>query len=145
MGILLKQVTKENWYECNSLEVYKEQEGIVAPNYNSIIISLLYDNWHSKCIYEDNVLIGFLLYGIEEDTGKPMLLRYMVDKKFQGKGLGKKALLKLLDLIKIEYGNIKFYTTVSPKNVSAEKLYESVGFEKNGEIMWDENVMVIKL
>lgn len=145
MGILLKQVTKENWYECNSLEVYKEQEGIVAPNYNSIIISLLYDNWHSKCIYEDNVLIGFLLYGIEEDTGKPMLLRYMVDKKFQGKGLGKKALLKLLDLIKIQYGNIKFYTTVSPKNVSAEKLYESVGFEKNGEIMWDENVMVIQL
>ncbi|EQB88858.1 diamine N-acetyltransferase [Clostridium punense] len=145
MGILLKQVTKENWYECNSLEVYKEQEGIVAPNYNSIIISLLYDNWHSKCIYEDNVLIGFLLYGIEEDTGKPMLLRYMVDKKFQEKGLGKKALLKLLDLIKIEYGNIKFYTTVSPKNVSAEKLYESVGFEKNGEIMWDENVMVIQL
>ncbi len=145
MGILLKQVTKENWYECNSLEVYKEQEGIVAPNYNSIIISLLYDNWHSKCIYEDDVLIGFLLYGIEEDTGKPMLLRYMVDKKFQGKGLGKKALLKLLDLIKIEYGNIKFYTTVSPKNVSAEKLYESVGFEKNGEIMWDENVMVIQL
>lgn len=145
MGILLKQVTKENWYECNSLEVYKEQEGIVAPNYNSIIISLLYDNWHSKCIYEDDVLIGFLLYGIEEDTGKPMLLRYMVDKKFQEKGLGKKALLKLLDLIKIEYGNIKFYTTVSPKNVSAEKLYESVGFEKNGEIMWDENVMVIQL
>lgn len=145
MGILLKQVTKENWYECNSLEVYKEQEGIVAPNYNSIIISLLYDNWHSKCIYEDDVLIGFLLYGIEEDTGKPMLLRYMVDKKFQGKGLGKKALLKLLDLIKIEYGNIKFYTTVSPQNVSAEKLYESVGFEKNGEIMWDENVMVIQL
>lgn len=145
MGILLKQVTKENWYECNSLEVYKEQEGIVAPNYNSIIISLLYDNWHSKCIYEDDVLIGFLLYGIEEDTGKPMLLRYMVDKKFQGKGLGKKALLKLLDLIKIEYGNIKFYTTVSPKNVSAEKLYEGVGFEKNGEIMWDENVMVIQL
>lgn len=145
MGILLKQVTKENWYECNSLEVYKEQEGIVAPNYNSITISLLYDNWHSKCIYEDDVLIGFLLYGIEENTGKPMLLRYMVDKKFQGKGLGKKALLKLLDLIKIEYGNIKFYTTVSPKNVSAEKLYESVGFEKNGEIMWDENVMVIQL
>lgn len=145
MGILLKQVTKENWYECNSLEVYKEQEGIVAPNYNSIIISLLYDNWHSKCIYEDDVLIGFLLYGIEEDTGKPMLLRYMVDKKFQGKGLGKKALLKLLDLIKIENGNIKFYTTVSPQNVSAEKLYESVGFEKNGEIMWDENVMVIQL
>ncbi len=44
MGIMLKQVTKENWYDCNNLEVYKEQEGIVAPNYNSIILSLLYEN-----------------------------------------------------------------------------------------------------
>lgn len=145
MGISLKQVTKENWYECANLEVYKEQEGIVAPNWNSIIVSLLHQNWSAKCIYEDDMLIGFLLYGIEEDTNRSMLLRYMIDKKFQGKGLGKKAILKLLDLIKIEYGNIKFYTTVSPKNSSAEKLYESVGFEKTGEIMWDENVMVIQL
>ncbi|WP_035287842.1 GNAT family N-acetyltransferase [Clostridium sp. KNHs214] len=145
MGISLKQVTKENWYECTKLEVYEEQEGIVAPNWNSIIISLLCDNWNAKCIFEDETLIGFLLYGIEEDTSKPMLLRFMIDKKYQGKGLGKKAILKMLDLIRIEYGNIKFYTTVSITNVSAEKLYESVGFEKNGEIMWDENVMVIQL
>ncbi|MEW9080844.1 GNAT family N-acetyltransferase [Terrisporobacter glycolicus] len=145
MGIMLKQVTKENWYECNNLEVYKEQEGIVAPNYNSIILSLLYENWSAKCIYEDDILIGFLLYGIEEDTSKPMLLRFMIDKKFQGKGLGKKAMLKLLDLIKIEYGNIKFYTTVSPQNISAKKLYESVGFEVTNDIMWDENVMVLQL
>lgn len=145
MGIMLKQVTKENWYECNNLEVYKEQEGIVAPNYNSIILSLLYENWNSKCIYEDDILIGLLLYGIEEDTSKPMLLRFMIDKKFQGKGLGKKAMLKLLDLIKVEYGNIKFYTTVSPQNISAKKLYESVGFEETEEVMWDENVMVVQL
>lgn len=145
MGIMLKQVTKENWYDCNNLEVYKEQEGIVAPNYNSIILSLLYENQNAKCIYEDDILIGLLLYGIEEDTSKPMLLRFMIDKKFQGKGLGKKAMIELLDLIKIEYGNIKFYTTVSPQNISAKKLYESVGFEETYEIMWDENVMVVQL
>lgn len=145
MGILLKQITKENWYECINLEVYKEQEGIVAPNYKSIILSLLCENWNAKCIYNDDILIGFFLYGIEEDTNKPMLLRYMIDKKFQGKGLGKKAILKLLDLIKIECGSIKFYTTVSSKNIAAENLYKSVGFEKTGEIMWDENVMEIQL
>jgi len=145
MGISLRQVTKENWYECTNLEVHKEQEGIVAPNYNSIIVSFLWESWNAKCIYNDDILIGFLLYGIEEDTRKPMLLRYMIDKKFQGKGLGKKAILKLLDLIKIEYGNVKFYTTVSSKNIAAENLYKSVGFERTGEIMWDENVMKIQL
>ena len=85
------------------------------------------------------------VYGVEEDTERTMLLRYMIDKKYQGKGLGKRAVLKLLELIRIEYGNIKFYTTVSPENIPAEKLYESVGFKKNGEIMWDENLMEIQL
>ncbi len=54
-------------------------------------------------------------------------------------------MLKLLDLIKIEYGNIKFYTTVSPQNIAAKKLYESVGFEETDEIMWDEIVMALQL
>lgn len=145
MGILLKKVTKENWHECACLEVFKEQEGIVAPNWDSIIVGLLWDNWSAKSIYEDDTLIGFMVYGVEEDTERTMLLRYMIDKKYQGKGLGKKAVLKLLELIRIEYGNIKFYTTVAPENTAAEKLYESVGFKKNGEIMWDENLMEIQL
>ncbi len=145
MGILLKEVTKENWYDCTCLEVFKEQEGIVAPNWNSIIVSLLWDNWNAKCIYEDDTLIGFMLYGVDEDTNRTILIRYMIDKEYQGKGLGKKAILKLLDLVKIEYGNIKFYTIASPTNIVAEKLYESVGFKKTGEIMWDENLMEIQL
>lgn len=145
MGILLKEVTKENWYDCATLELHKEQEGIVAPNWNSIIVSLLFEDWNAKCVYNDDELIGFLLYGVDEDTNRPILVRYMIDKKFQGKGLGKKAILKLLDLMKTEYGNVKFYTTVSSENISAESLYKSVGFEKTGEIMWDENLMVIQL
>ncbi|MDU4891727.1 MAG: hypothetical protein E6344_14675 [Clostridium sp.] len=51
----------------------------------------------------------------------------------------------MFDLVKTEYGNIKFYTTASPTNMVAEKLYESVGFKKTGEMMWDENLMEIQL
>lgn len=46
---------------------------------------------------------------------------------------------------KEKYGKIKFYTSVEPENVVAKKVYESVGFEKTGEIMWDEEVMIIEL
>lgn len=89
--ISLRQVTKENSYECTNLEVYKEQEGIVAPNFNSIIISLLNESWNVRCVYEGDTLIEFLLYGIEKNTNRALLLRYMIDKKFQTIGLGKKA------------------------------------------------------
>ncbi|SHH32763.1 diamine N-acetyltransferase [Clostridium collagenovorans DSM 3089] len=145
MGILLKKVTRENWYDCSSLEVFKEQEDIVAPNWNSIISSFLWENWNTKCIYDDDKLVGFMMYGVEEETKKLVLVRYMIDKQYQRKGLGKKALYKLFDLIKIEYGNVKFYVSVSSENIPAQKLYESVGFEKSVERMWDEDLMEIQL
>lgn len=145
MGILLKKVTRENWYDCSSLEVFKEQEDIVAPNWNSIISSFLLENWNTKCIYDDDKLVGFMMYGVDEETKKLVLVRYMIDKQYQRKGLGKKALYKLFDLIKIEYGNVKFYVSVSSENIPAQKLYESVGFEKSVERMWDEDLMEIQL
>lgn len=145
MAIYLKQVTPNNWYDCTELDVYEEQKGIVAPNYNSIIVSLLFNNWYSRCIYNDDKLIGYILYGIEEETNKTMLLRYMIDKEYQGKGLGKEALLKLFDLIRVEYGNIKFYTICDSENGIAQNLYKTVGFNKTGEILWDEDLLEIQL
>ncbi|MDU1414365.1 MAG: GNAT family N-acetyltransferase [Clostridium sp.] len=145
MAIYLKQVTQNNWYDCTELDVYEEQKGIVAPNYNSIIVSLLFNNWYSRCIYNDDKLIGYILYGIEEETNKTMLLRYMIDKEYQGKGLGKEALSKLFDLIRVEYGNIKFYTIYDPENDIAQNLYKTVGFNKTGEILWDEDLLEIQL
>lgn len=145
MGILLKKVTRENWYDCSSLEVFKEQEDIVAPNWNSIISGFLWENWNTKCIYDDDKIVGFMMYGVDEETKKLVLVRYMIDKQYQRKGLGKKALYKLFDLIKIEYGNVKFYVSVSYENIPAQKLYESVGFEKSVERMWDEDLMEIQL
>ncbi|MBU3203845.1 GNAT family N-acetyltransferase [Clostridium algidicarnis] len=73
------------------------------------------------------------------------MCRLMIDKKFQGKGYGRIAVLRLLDLIKEKYGEIKFYTSIEPENIVAQKLYESIGFKKTGEIMWDEEVMAIQL
>ena len=145
MSITLRQVNKKNVDECLKLELSKEQEGFVAPNTYSVIAGLFYDNWNSRCICNDDRIIGFLLYGTEDDSNRTMLLRYMIDKNYQGKGYGKETLLKLFDLIRIEYGNIKFYTIVSPENAAASKLYEKVGFIKTEEMMWDETLMEIQL
>lgn len=86
-----------------------------------------------------------MLYGLDEDTKRVILVRYMIDKQYQGKGLGKKAIYKLFDLIKIEYGNVKFYVSVSSQNIPAQKLYERVGFKKSVERVWDDDLMEIQL
>lgn len=97
------------------------------------------------CIYDDETMIGFLMYDFEMETGRWELCRFMIDKKYQHKGYGKTALVEILKVIKNKLGNIKFYLSVDPENIIAKNLYKSVGFESTGEIMWDEEVMVIEL
>lgn len=50
-----------------------------------------------------------------------------------------------LTQIQREYGNVKFYVSVSSQNIPAQKLYERVGFKKSVERMWDDDLMEIQL
>ena len=73
--------------------------------------------------------------------------RLMIDKRYQGKGYGRRAIELALDFIrtwpcgKAEYWEISF----EPENTHARELYSSMGFEENGEMDGDEIVMVMKL
>lgn len=55
-------------------------------------------------------------------------------------------LLSMLELLNRERGlEDGFYTSVEPENIIAQKLYMGLGFQKTGEVMWDEEVMVVQL
>ncbi|WP_082892541.1 GNAT family N-acetyltransferase [Rossellomorea aquimaris] len=90
-------------------------------------------------------MIGFLMYGVDSETNRMEMSRLMIDQHFQGRGYGKQATKQLLEHIINTYGGIEFYTSAEPENVNAIKLYESLGFKKTGEIMWDEVVLKIQL
>lgn len=145
MKLIFKEVDSENWEDCVDLKVSKEQEKYVAPNWYSILQAKFEEELYPICIYDGEEMVGFLMYDLDPDTKRMEMCRLMIDKKFQGKGYGKETILKLFDLIREEYGKIKFYTSIEPENIGAQKLYESLGFEKTGEIMWDEEVMVAQL
>lgn len=145
MKLIFKEVNKENWEKCVGLKVSKEQEEYVAPNWYSILEAKFEKELYPLCIYDGEAMVGFIMYGLESETERMEMCRLMIDKKFQGKGYGRTAVLKLLDLIREKYGEIKFYTSFEPENLVAGKLYESLGFKKTGEIMWEEEVMVIQI
>ena len=145
MELIFKETDKENWEECVDLKVSKEQEDFVAPNWYSILEAKFGEELYPLCISDGEVMVGFLMHCLDRDTNRREMCRLMIDHKFQAKGYGKKSISKLLDLIREKYGKIKFYTSTEPNNIVAQKLYESLGFSKTGEIMWDEEVMVIEL
>jgi len=133
-------VNKDNWEECIGLSVSDEQKDFVADNSYSILQSLFGEKLYPMCIYNDGDMVGFLMYDIDPDTKRWELSRFMIDERHQGKGYGRHALVMLLEKLKIELGQIDFYTSVEPENNAMKKLIESLGFIQTGEIMWEEEV-----
>ncbi|MEI5907924.1 GNAT family N-acetyltransferase [Bacillus spongiae] len=145
MKIKLKELTVDNWEECIGLSVSDQQKSFVADNSYSLLESKFWEGLYPLAIYYEELMVGFLMYGIESETGRMEMSRFMIDEKYQGKGYGRLAIQQLLELVRKKIGSIEFYTSAEPDNVNAIKLYESIGFEKTGEIMWDEIVLKIQL
>lgn len=145
MNIIFKEITKENWRECLNLKVSKEQENFVAPNSYSMLEATYEEEVYPFAIYDGETMVGFVMYCRDDETDRMEMCRLMIDEKHQKKGYGRASVLKLLDLIREKYGKIEFYTSFEPENNVAEKLYESLGFRKTGEILWEELVAKIDL
>jgi len=145
MNLIFKAIDNDNWSECIELSVEENQKCFVASNAYSILESKFEEGNYPLAIYDGEVMVGFLMYSFDSDDNSWWMCRLMMDKKYQGKGYGRAAILKLLELLKEEHGNIKVYTSFEPENSVAEKLYEAVGFRKTGKIMWGEVVMEIQL
>ena len=73
--------------------------------------------------------------------------RFMIDKRFQGRGYGKDALKLALDFIRTwPCGKADLcWISYEPENEIAKKLYSSFGFVETGEMDGDEIVAVLKL
>lgn len=143
MNIEIRDVTKDNWKECISLSVLEEQKSFVASNVFSLAQSKFDTEMVPVCIYENNKMIGFAMYAKEPETGRIWIVRFMIDKQYQNKGLGKLALKELISLLQNKFHCMEIYLSYEPDNIIAEKLYSNAGFIKTGEI--EEGEMVSKL
>jgi diamine N-acetyltransferase len=141
INIQLRPVDRENWRKCVDLSVSGAQEHFVAENWFSLLEWKFGDELYPYCVYADETVVGFLMYGLDPESRRWGLWRFMIDVNHQNKGYGNAALAKLLELVRDKLGEVSFYTSVDPENETAFRMYENAGFEKIGEIMWDEEVM----
>lgn len=139
MTIRLKPVDKDNFDACVNLQLKEGQEKFVASNLFSIAQSKVYPECIPMVIYSDEKMIGFIMFVVLE--GKYWVSRLMIDKNFQGKGLGKATMLESVKFVKETYHIEELYTSFEPENKIAEGLYTSVGFVKTGEIHDGEVIM----
>ena len=140
--IELKEITPQNFKECINLKVADSQTGFVATNLMTIAqAKVIFPSANLKAIYADNEMVGFTMFGLDEDDGRYYLGRLMIDEKHQSKGYGKAAVLEVIEELRKIEDCREIYLSFVPENVSAEKLYESVGFQKTGELNGNELIM----
>jgi diamine N-acetyltransferase len=138
MTVVLRPITKDDWEEAASLQVREDQADFVVPNVWSIAESKFYDALQPTSIYDDTTMVGFLMYGRDPQDRQFWLYRFMIDRRFQGRGLGRAALDRLLDLLRRTPGCTGVNVGYDPRNAVAERLYLGAGFVPTGTAPWGE-------
>ncbi|MDZ5713286.1 GNAT family N-acetyltransferase [Jeotgalibacillus haloalkalitolerans] len=141
--VYLKRIDKDNWLKAISLKVREDQQNFVASNAVSLAQLNFLPGFHAQGIYADDKMVGFTLYGIDEDDGEYWMYRMMIDEKHQGKGYGKAAIECVIEDIRQHKEDRHTTLTLSyePENTFAGALYQSMGFkEQEGLFIEGEQV-----
>ena len=139
--LIFNEVTADNFWDVIELSVAKEQMDFVTTNAVSIAQSKVQPECIPLAVYDDDTLLGFIMYCIDQDDGEYWIYRMMIGEKYQSKGYGKAALQKLLEIIKQDKTRSKVFLGVHKESTYAVKLYESSGFQFNGQVFGSEHIM----
>lgn len=126
--IKFRDIDKSNYNECISLRVGEHQKNYLASNMYSLVQASYEDGLYPLGIFNEDEMIGFLLYDYDEELNGWSFSRFMIDIKYQNKGFGRKALEKFLEYFQSKFPNKSLYTSVEIDNDIAIKLYQKYGF-----------------
>lgn len=135
--IHLAQVTKDNYEACLVCKVSNEQVRFVADNCYSLVQAAYEPKTFPLAIYNDDVVVGMLLYDDDPEIPGWSLSRFMIDQKHQYKGYGKKALEAFLSYFYHRHPKADLYTSAEVDNDIAIHLYESFGFQKRNTFSYE--------
>ena len=145
MDITFRPVTWANFSAVIELTIKPEQAEFLTPNLNSIAEAYLEPTWTPLAIYAGDALVGFAMFGRDDETERWWIMRYMIDVQHQGKGYGTAALPGLIDLIVARHGCSELFLGYEPNNGVARRLYARMGFAPTGEVVGDEIIARLDL
>jgi len=144
--VSLREVTKETVRAITALKVGPGQDRFVAPNAVSIAQAYFSRDvaWF-RAIYVGEEPAGFVMLDDDAPKQSYYLWRYMIDQRFQGKGVGRRALELVIDYVRTRPGATALLTSIVPGDGSPGPFYEKMGFAYTGEEEDGELVMRLNL
>ena len=144
MSLSFRAITKNNFNECIRLKVRDDQK-YVASNVYSIAQSKTEPKYIPMAIYNDETMVGFVMYELDYKEKELYLCRFMIDEQHQHMGYGKGALDILKGMAMKDPGIEKIELSTKPDNEHGIKVYEEFGFIDTGVLDDGEEVFVLYL
>ena len=147
MKIELRAIDHTNREDVILLEVTEHQKEFIASNRRSLETAAEEENREIArpfAIYCGDTLVGFTMFAFELNSPDPQdrywLWRFMIDRRFQGKGYGSAALEAIIAYFQANGADHMMLST-EPDNVQALGLYHKYHFAETGEMNDDEIVL----
>ncbi len=142
-GLLtLKPVGADEWRDVTALEVTDAQRAFVAEPAYYLAMCAYGGLWRPLAIVLDGHVIGFLMWAVDPEDDSCWLGGFLIDRRHQRRGYGRRALEAALNMLATEGGHRRFALSYAPDN-PAKPLYDSLGFRETGE--WEDDEVVARL
>ncbi len=149
MKITLRPIDDTNREAVIALDV-REDQPFVAPN--DVSLRQFAETEEEApgvarpfAIYADEELVGFCMVIFdpddEDEEDRYYLWRFMIDKRYQGRGYGQAALDEIIRYFK-ENGADRLYLSTEPENELGLHVYHKAGFKETGVISDGEAVLM---
>lgn len=147
--VTLRSITAETVRAITNLSVAESQKGFVAPNAVSLSQALFAPEAWYRAINLGEEPVGFVMLEDESlrsplpDTPRVSVWRFMIDAKSQGRGIGRVALLHVIEHVRSKglFKTLKLSYVPGPG--CPEPFYLGLGFRHTGEV--DGNEVVLEL
>ncbi len=130
-SVVLEPVSDRNRQAILALELLPGQQDFVASNADSLEEAGEDGDAVPRAIVADGRVVGFLMYDASNDD-EANIYRFMIDRREQGRGLGRAGIAAALGEIEGLAHVRKVSICYEPANTAAKQLYASFGFVEQG-------------
>jgi diamine N-acetyltransferase len=141
-----REITWDNFIPCIELQVTEEQKRYISSNQHALAEAYIAQNEGQDilkfAIYKNETMVGFIMMYYDDGSGNFEYSSYgifkmMIDKRYQGQGYGREAVIKAIEFFRtFPRGAARVAElTYKPENLSAHRLYESLGFVQTGKVL----------
>ncbi|MBQ6159977.1 MAG: GNAT family N-acetyltransferase [Oscillospiraceae bacterium] len=133
----LVEINEDNWTDFARLQLREDQRAFLDSPVGILARGYVYRARRARVIgiAEDGTVVGLaLVKDLDEEPACYDLQQFLIDRRFQGRGLGTEALRRILAELEAErkYGCVE--VCVKREDAAALRVYEKLGFTDTGYI-----------